>query len=321
MATSLLAVSWPNTMPGDSVDHVDTMIDRGRAAAQTIRSLVSQWPTDRDPIGLVCLPVLALTGSGAGRRLLQLLPSRPLIARELAVDLTAPDERLLPIFQTCSELGVYVATSAIEVHPAMPDLLFHTGFVIGPSGLVLRSPKLWSRSGPSITLLSTILDRYISVFGHDAILPVVSTSFGRIGMLVEGEIDQDDSVCTLTERNPTIICNPTLRTGEHPTASADSRLRSVALSTRAVIVSACASGEIVDDNVGGWARQPFVAGTSIWSTEGSKVAQAPSIDGATAWATINGARQLVQAGAAKTETTVQPESVRNSSWSVPGTTA
>ena len=283
---SLLAVSWPNQLPGDSFDHVLTMVERGRALAETVRSIVESWPSNRPPIALICLPVLALTGSGAGRRLLGLVPSRPLVAREVAVDLTAPDDRLQPIFDVCADLDVSVATSAIEFHPAMPDLLFHTGFVVGPSGLALRSPKLWARSGPSITLISTIRDRYVTIFGDEAILPIAHTSFGSIGMLVETEIDQDDSVTVLASRQPTIICNPTLRTGEHPGSVEDDRLSAVARTTRAVVLSACASAEIVDDNRGGWARQDFAPGTSIWSADSVAASSAPAIDGAIAWITV-----------------------------------
>ncbi len=284
--TSLLAVSWPNQLPGDSFDHVTTMVERGRAAAETVRSLVESWPGDRPPIGLICLPVLALSGSGAGRRLLGLTPSRPLAARSLAVDLTAPDDRLQPIFDVCAQLDVYLATSAIEFHPAMPDVLFHTGFIVGPLGVALRSPKLWARSGPSITLISAVRDRYVAAFGDEAVLPIVHTAFGSVGMLVETEIDQDDSVTTLAARQPTIICNPTLRTGEHSPAGEDLRLAEVARATRAVVVSACASAEIVDDNAGGWARQDFTPGTSISSADGVALASAPAVDGAIAWTTV-----------------------------------
>ena len=285
-AASLLAVSWPNQLPGDSFDHVATMVERGRAVAVTVRSIVESWPDDRAPIGLICLPVLALSGSGAGRRLLGLAPSRPLVASELAVNLSAPDDRLRPIFDVCSELGVHVATSAIEFHPAMPDVLFHTGFIVGPAGLALRSPKLWARSGPSITLISTLEDRYVAHFGGDAVLPVVRTPFGTLGMLVETEIDEDRSVETLAQRLPTIICNPTLRTGEHSSSNEDLRLAHVARTTHAVVISACASAEIVDDNDGGWVRHDFAPGTSIWSAEGVALSSATSDDAAVAWTSV-----------------------------------
>ena len=286
LRASLLAVSWPNQLPGDSFDHVTTMVGRGRVAAETVRSIVASWPDDRPPVGLICLPVLALSGSGAGRRLLGLAPSRPLVAGDLAVDLTAPDDRLRPIFDVCAQFDVYVATSAIEFHPALPDVLFHTGFIVGPSGLALRSPKLWARSGPSITLISAIRDRYVATFGDEAVLPIVHTAFGSVGMLVETEIDQDESVATLATRQPTIICNPTLRTGEHSPADEDLRLAEVARATHAVVLSACASAEIVDDNVGGWARQDFAPGTSIWSPEGIAQSSAPSLDGAIAFTAV-----------------------------------
>jgi hypothetical protein len=290
---SLLAVSLSNVVPGDSFDHVGTMVGKAEEVSVGVRSILEHWPQGRPPIGLVVLPVLALSGSGAGRRMLNLLPTRPLIARDLAIDLSRiganpsvlspADPRLSPLIDLCAERQFLLATSTIEAHPAMPDVLFHTGFVLGPKGLVLRSPKVFARSGPSITILSSILARYTEVFGEEAILPVVETAIGRIAVLVEGEIDHDEAIATLAIQRPDIVCHPTLRTGEHPRTTVDMRLSDVSLRLGATVVSACSTGERVDDNRGGWLFQPFSAGTSIWSSEGMTASHAPASDGAVAW--------------------------------------
>ena len=284
---SVAAVSTWNRIPGDSWDHISVMEEAGRDLADVGDAVLRGWPSDRAPLRLLCFSVLGLTGSGAGRRMLNLMPSRPLDAKVLAVDLTHPDGRLQPLVDMCTEYSCFAATSAIERHPSMPDVLFHTGFVFGPTGLVLRAPKVWARSGPSITLIESIRQRYVEVFGDDAIVPVATTELGRIGCLVEGEIDADGAVQILADRGVDIVCHPTLRTGEHPREAADARLAHVARTTGAVVVSACSVGERVDTNAGGWATQMFASGTSIWSSDGVAVDRVTEpIPNALAWTTI-----------------------------------
>lgn len=283
---SVAAVTTWNRIPGDGFDHLQTMERTGRALADTGRTVLESWPDDRPPLRLLCFSVLGLTGSGAGRRMLNIMPTTPLDASVLAIDLTHPDARLQPLIDMCTEYSCYAATSAIERHPVLPDVLFHTGFVIGPDGLVLRTPKVWARSGPSITLIGSIRERYVEAFGEDAVVPVAITELGRIGCVVEGEIDADGAIDLLVERGVDIICHPTLRTGEHPGDSEDRRLADVATRTGTVVLSSCSAGEYVDDNVGGWAMQPFASGTSIWSAAGLVDRPANTSAGSLAWTTL-----------------------------------
>lgn len=288
LATSFSVAAVPtwNRMPGDSVDHLVTMARTARDLAAAGSAVLERWPAERPPLRLIAFPVLGLAGSGAGRRQLGLLPKLALDARVLAIDLTSPDTRLQPIIDMCAEYSVFACTSAIEVHPAMPNLLFHTGFVFGPGGLVLRTPKVWARSGPSITLVGAIRDRYTEVFGADAIVPVAQTEIGRIGCVVEAELEADGAIDLLTSRHADLIVHPALRTGEHPSEPEDARLAAVATRTGATVISCCALGEEVDDNNGGWARCDFVDGTSIWSSVGERVDEPDHEDSSARWAAI-----------------------------------
>jgi predicted amidohydrolase len=267
----IAAVPFDNRIPGDSFDHHEVMVAQGRVAATLVDRMCAQYPS----LELVCLPVLALTGSGAGRRMLKLLPTTPLDARQLAVDVTNPDDRLQPLFDVCQSRGVMVSTSAIECHPLLPTYLFHTGFVIGPNGVVLRSPKVLARSGPSITLTGGIRDEYEAVFGAESLMPVVQTSVGRLACVVEGEIEFDELAEVLIDRQVDVVCNPTLRTGEHPAEAADGLLERRASETNSLWVSTCATGEYVDDNEGQWVYAPFADGTSMWTAKG-RYGHAPS---------------------------------------------
>jgi hypothetical protein len=283
---AVAAVTSSNRLPGDSHDHLDTMRFAGRELADVGRKVLDDWPRDRPPLRLLSFGVLGLFGSGAGRRMLDVTLVTPLRVSGLAVDLTAPDERLQPVFDLCAQRNVFAATSAIERHPRMPELLFHTGFIIGPTGLVLRSPKVWARSGPSITLLHSIRERYEGVFGFDAVVPVVETEIGRLGCVVEAEIAEPGALAILRERRPDTVCHLALRTGEHSPAVDDAHVATAASTTGALVLSGCSAYEMIDDNAGGWVTQPFAAGTSVWHpTRGLVDGPAPAQLGSIAWTT------------------------------------
>jgi hypothetical protein len=261
---SVAAVTSSNRLPGDSHDHLDTMRRAGRELADLGHRTLDAWPDDRPPLRLLSFGVLGIFGSGAGRRMLDITLANPLQVRGLAVDFTNPDDRLAPLFELCASRNVFAATSAIECHPNMGDHLFHTGFIIGPTGLVLRSPKVWARSGPSITLLHSIRARYESVFGPDAIVPVADTEIGRVACVVEAEIHEPGALDVLRQRRPEIVCHPALRTGEQPGSIDDAHLATAASQTGALVVSGCSAYETIDNNAGGWVTQPFAPGSSIW---------------------------------------------------------
>lgn len=155
---------------------------------------------------LIVLPVLCLNGIGTAIR----LSKRPIRynIQELAVDLNS-DKVLTPVKDACARHGCYVVSSCIEKHPAMPGRYFHTGFVLGQKGLVLRSPKTQAPTSSGITLLRDAYKEYIGTFGSEAVLPVVETPIGKIGCLVEGEFLVSEATRTLTRKGAEIIVHPT----------------------------------------------------------------------------------------------------------------
>ena len=76
-----------------------------------------------------------------------------------------------PIVAICKRHDCYVVTCTIEKTPRLPGKYFHTGIIIGPEGLVLRSPKAQAYSTADITPLREIADEYAKVFGEAAIFP------------------------------------------------------------------------------------------------------------------------------------------------------
>ncbi|MCS6802607.1 MAG: nitrilase-related carbon-nitrogen hydrolase [Chloroflexota bacterium] len=161
--------------------------------------------SDRPP-RLVVLPVLALSGIGTALRHRGI--ARPIERDDVALQL-ADDPALAPVRDVCARHGLYVASSHVEKHPAFPGRYFHTGYIIGPTGLVLRSPKTQAPTSAGITLLRDIVDEYLAAFGADALFPVVETPLGRLACLVEGEFLIPEAVRTVAAKGAEIICHPT----------------------------------------------------------------------------------------------------------------
>src|SRR5690606_2851361 len=108
----------------------------------------------------------------------------------------------------CRRHRCYVATSTQEKTAKLPGRYFHTGFVIGPDGLVLRSPKTQARSAKEITFLREIRDAYRAVFGPDSILPVARTPIGVLGCYIESEAEVLDAARMMAARGAEVIVHP-----------------------------------------------------------------------------------------------------------------
>ncbi len=156
---------------------------------------------------IIVLPVLCLTGIGA---VLQELGITPQIDREaIAMNLLSEDPRLEPLQQLCTKYECYIASSCVEKISAFPGRYFHTGFVLGPAGIVLRSPKTQAPTSAGITLLKDFHGEYSDHFGTAAILPVAETPLGKIGCLVETEFLVPEAARTLRRKGAEIILHPT----------------------------------------------------------------------------------------------------------------
>jgi len=176
-------------------------------AARTARTVEKLIATAGVTPRIIVLPVLCLTGIGA---VLQEFGITPQIDREaIAVNLLSDDPRLEPLQKLCTKYECYIASSCVEKMSACPGKYFHTGFVLGPSGIILRSPKTQAPTSAGITLLKDFHTEYIDCFGSDAILPVAETPFGKLGCLVETEYLVPEAARKLHRKGAEIILHPT----------------------------------------------------------------------------------------------------------------
>jgi predicted amidohydrolase len=191
---------------------------------------------------------------------------------EFAVDLTGGDAILDPLLDACRRNGVHICSTCIEKSSLLPGRFMHTGFVLGPDGLVLRSPKIQAATLSGIGLLRDILDEYIGAFGIDGVLPVADTPFGRIGCLVEGEVHVAQSAEILARKGAQIILHPTVQRASHEIAPYLALKQAHAYHNGLFWVSAAASAEVVT-NAGRTLGETYAGGTEIIGPDGRVMAQ------------------------------------------------
>ncbi|GIW08777.1 MAG: hypothetical protein KatS3mg060_3582 [Dehalococcoidia bacterium] len=181
----------------NTADYRAEMIANRSAMIDWIRFLQERLA---DPPKLIVFPVL--TFLGASRRPLQYAAG--------ATTLSLDDPFFDPLIEACRHYGCYVATSCVEKHPAFPGRSFHTGFVLGPSGLVLRQPKVQARSSAAITVLKTFRDEYVAALGEAALHAVAETPIGRLGCIVESEQFYPEVLRGLARNGAEVIVHPNL---------------------------------------------------------------------------------------------------------------
>lgn len=166
------------------------------AAADWVRRIVaSTSPSPR----LIVFPVHVLTGGNKY--------SKEITTDDVSVEIEGPE--LGPLRDVCAEANCYVVSTVVERIRAFPGRVFHTAFVLGPAGVVLRSPKAASPSAPGVTVLRDFRDQYRAEFGPDSILPVAQTEIGTIGCLLEREVFSAEAGRLLRRKGADVIVHPT----------------------------------------------------------------------------------------------------------------
>ncbi|MEQ8733951.1 MAG: nitrilase-related carbon-nitrogen hydrolase [Rhodospirillaceae bacterium] len=178
------------------------------AMVESIENLMRSTPAKPR---VIVFPVLQYTSA---RRAVSGVPMET-----VAVDLVSAhlDQGIFaPVIEACRRHNCYVATSTQEKVPQLPGTYFHTGFIMGPDGLVLRSPKTQAQSAPNVSYLRDIEADYLKVFGPDSVMPVVETPLGKLACFVEGEAEVLEASRLLTSKGADLILHTSLEEGEIP---------------------------------------------------------------------------------------------------------
>ena len=161
---------------------------------------------------IVVFPVLQYTSA---RRAVSGVPMET-VAQDL---LAKPLDQTIwaPVIEACRRHDCYVATSTQEKVTLLGEpTYFHTGFIMGPKGLVLRSPKVQAPSAPRVSYIRDIMEQYIDAFGPDSILPVIKTPVGNLACYVEGEAQVLEASRLLASKGAEVILHTSFESDDVP---------------------------------------------------------------------------------------------------------
>ena len=111
-------------------------------------------------------------------------------AESLKVAIEVPGEETELLGQKAKQYGCYIAFGTYARDADWPGHLLLNGVLIGPDGDVVA--QHWKqhnvRLRPDWTMFTTsaydVLDRYIEMYGADAVLPVARTDIGNLSLLI-----------------------------------------------------------------------------------------------------------------------------------------
>lgn len=188
---------------------VNSCADRAEASAQMLKQIdeIGAYMRSIDlftlgfngtPTKLVVLPEYFLSSFPMGEPI-------PRWQELGAIDMDGPEYEALG--KIAQERKCFLSGNVYEIDPNFADLYFQTSFVIGPNGdVVVRYRRLISLFAPSPY---DVWDKYLDLYGADAVFPVADTEIGKIGCVASEEILYPEISRCLAMRGVEIICHST----------------------------------------------------------------------------------------------------------------
>ena len=135
-----------------------------------------------------------------------------------------------------AKAGIFLGGNVYETDPHFPELFFQCCFVIDPSGnTVLRYRRLISLNTPSPY---DVWDKYLDVYGAEAIFPVADTEIGRLAAIASEEILYPEIARCHAARGAEVFIHPTSEVGSPLLTPKDIAKRARAIENLAYVVSA-----------------------------------------------------------------------------------
>jgi predicted amidohydrolase len=203
-----------------------------RAATAIAASIAFVRQYDGSDVRLVVLPEYSLTGAPAGGTLRGWRD-------KAALEPDGPEYRALGKIAAAN--GIFLAANAYEADPHFPELYFQTSFILDPAGaLILRYRRLISLYSPSPY---DVWDRYVALYGEDALFPVADTAIGRLAAIASEEILYPEIARCHAMRGAEVFVHSTSEMGSPHATAKDIGKRARAAENLAYVVSANA-GEV-----------------------------------------------------------------------------
>ncbi|MDX1517436.1 MAG: nitrilase-related carbon-nitrogen hydrolase [Woeseiaceae bacterium] len=136
--------------------------------------------------------------------------------------------------------GVYLAANAYECDDHFPGLYFQTSFLLNPSGdTILRYRRLISMFAPTP---HDVWDRYLDIYGVDAVFPVADTEIGRLACCASEEILFPEICRAHALRGAEVILHSTSENASPELTPKDVAKRARAIENIVYVVSANSGG-------------------------------------------------------------------------------
>lgn len=176
---------------------------------------------------LVVLPEYFATGFPLGDAI-------PAWADKAGFDLDGPEYEALAAI--ARDNAVYLVSNAYERDPHFPGLYFQACTLFDDAGkLLLRYRRLVSLYAPSPY---DVWDRYLDVYGLDAVFPVADTPLGRIACIASEEILYPEIIRGFGLRGAEVLAHCTSEVGSPDLTPKDVAKRARAFENMAYVVSA-----------------------------------------------------------------------------------
>lgn len=176
---------------------------------------------------LVVLPEYFLTGYPMGDPV-------PAWAAKAAIAPDGPEYEALG--RIAADNDIFLAGNVYETDPHFPDLYFQACFLLAPSGdCVLRYRRLISMFAPTP---HDVWDRYVDLYGLDAVFPVADTALGRVAAIASEEILYPEIARAMALRGAEVFVHCTSEVGSPGLTPKAIARRARAVENMAYVVSA-----------------------------------------------------------------------------------
>ena len=188
-------------------------------------------------IRLVVLPEYFMTGYPLGETI-------PGWAAKAAI---APDgAEYAALAKVAQNNDVFLSGNVYETDENFPEIYFQTCFVISPSGdTVLRYRRLISMFAPTP---HDVWDRYLDLYGIDAVFPVADTEIGKLACCASEEILYPEICRAHALRGAEVILHSTSEVASTELTPKDIAKRARAVENIVYVVS-CNTGGIADSPI------------------------------------------------------------------------
>lgn len=203
------------------------MASIGRARAQIASAKAFLRTFNGTDLKLVVVPEYFITGFPLGE-------SRAQWRDKAAIDVDGSEyEAMASIAQS---QNLYLCVNAYETDTHFPDLYFQANVIFAPNGdQVLRYRRMISLYTPSPF---DVWDRYLDIYGYDAVFPVVQTEIGVMGTIASEEILYPEIARMHAMKGAELLLHPTSEVGSTEMTPKHIAKRARAVENMAYVISA-----------------------------------------------------------------------------------